>query len=101
MPDGHSLILLKRHVADYFELHGSETNTIDELLRYQKKELSKSDPGITGFNVGINSGESASKTAFHCHVPLIPRRKGDVKNLSGGVRHVIPGEGHYDVNEKL
>ena len=33
---------------------------------------------------------------FHCHVHLIPRRKGDVENPRGGVRHIIPGKGYYE-----
>jgi hypothetical protein len=43
-----------------------------------------------GFNVGMNSGEAAGQTVFHCHVHLIPRRKGDVENPRGGVKGVIP-----------
>ena len=48
-----------------------------------------------GFNVGINCGETAGQTIFHCHVHLIPRRRGDVENPRGGVRHLIPGKGSY------
>jgi len=29
------------------------------------------------------------------HVHLIPRRKGDMENPKGGVRHVIPCKGDY------
>lgn len=93
--EGHSLIIPKRHVDDYFDLYRSETNAIDELLRHQKNELTKSDPTITGFNIGINSGESAGQTVFHCHIHLVPRREGDVKDPRGGVRHVIPDKGYY------
>jgi diadenosine tetraphosphate (Ap4A) HIT family hydrolase len=50
---------------------------------------------VTGFNVGINCGPVAGQTVGHCHVHLIPRRSGDVENPEGGVRHVIPGKGHY------
>ena len=31
----------------------------------------------------------------HAHVHLIPRRKGDVENPRGGVRHIIDGKGEY------
>jgi diadenosine tetraphosphate (Ap4A) HIT family hydrolase len=30
------------------------------------------------------------QTIFHLHVHLIPRYSGDVADLRGGVRHVIP-----------
>ena len=46
-------------------------------------------------NVGINAGESAGQTVFHCHVHLIPRREGDVENPRGGVRGVITGRQDY------
>jgi diadenosine tetraphosphate (Ap4A) HIT family hydrolase len=48
-----------------------------------------------GFNVGQNCGEAAGQTVSYPHVHLIPRRKGDVKDPSGGVRHVIPKKAKY------
>ena len=92
---GHTLIIPKRHVADYFDLHMSERNAIEELLHEQRILLLKRDKTITGFNIGINSGESAGQTIFHVHVHLIPRRDKDVSNPRGGIRHIIPGKGDY------
>jgi diadenosine tetraphosphate (Ap4A) HIT family hydrolase len=68
---------------------------IDRLLHQLRAEILAQDPEVTGFNVGINAGAVAGQTIFHCHVHLIPRRSGDVKNPRGGVRHVIPGKGFY------
>lgn len=48
-----------------------------------------------GYNVGINIGEAAGQTVEWPHVHLIPRRKGDMKDPRGGVRHVIPRKGNY------
>lgn len=93
--DGHSLIIPKRHVSDYFSLTQPEINAVNQLLKLRKEELQQDDNSITGFNVGINCGEDAGQTIFHCHVHLIPRRKGDVENPRGGVRHTIPGKGSY------
>jgi diadenosine tetraphosphate (Ap4A) HIT family hydrolase len=53
------------------------------------------DSSITGFNIGINEGESAGQTVSHCHIHLMPRRKNDVENPRGGIRHTIPGKGFY------
>ncbi len=92
---GHTLIIPKRHVSDYFELYQPELNSIQQLLHRQKELLISKDKLITGFNVGINSGEDAGQTVFHCHVHLIPRRKGDVKKPKGGVRGVIPNKQDY------
>lgn len=50
---------------------------------------------MQGFNIGINCGKTAGQTVFHCHIHLIPRRAGDVEKPAGGVRHLMPGKGHY------
>jgi len=92
---GHSLIIPKRHVADYFELYPAEIVAIHKLIKKQRKQLIKVDQSITGFNIGMNVGESAGQTIFHVHVHLIPRRDGDVENPRGGIRHLIPGKGDY------
>lgn len=95
---GHTLIIPKRHAVDYFELVQSEVNAINALMHEQKRLLMFDDPSIQGFNIGMNCGEVAGQTIFHCHVHLIPRRNGDVENPRGGVRHVIAGKGFYEVN---
>jgi ATP adenylyltransferase len=89
----HTLIIPKRHVVDYFGLKQPEINGINRLLAEQKESLQKLDSSIEGFNVGINCGEAAGQSVFHCHVHLIPRRTGDVPSPRGGVRHVIPYKG--------
>ena len=91
----HSLIIPKRHAVTYFDLGQAEINAINQLLSEQKLQIEKLDPAVTGFNIGINAGASAGQTVFHCHVHLIPRRDGDVKEPRGGVRHVIPEKGSY------
>lgn len=48
-----------------------------------------------GFNVGFNYGPAAGQTVEWPHVHLIPRRKGDMEDPTGGVRHVIPEKGNY------
>ena len=50
---------------------------------------------IEGFNIGMNCGEAAGQSVYHCHVHLIPRREGDVQSPRGGVRHMIPDRGRY------
>ncbi len=42
-----------------------------------------------------NKGEDAGQTIFHCHIHLIPRRKGDVVEPRGGVRNIISGTRKY------
>jgi len=94
--DGHTLFIPKRHVKDYFELVPAEINAINSLMSKQRLLLQEQDSKIEGFNIGMNCGEVAGQTIFHCHVHLIPRRKGDVENPRGGIRHVIPSKAFYD-----
>ena len=91
----HSLIIPKRHIQDYFDLTKEELIACDQLIRSLKDEISNSDNSVNGFNIGMNSGETAGQTIFHCHIHLIPRRSGDVDNPRGGVRNIIPGMGNY------
>ena len=91
----HTLIIPKRHVSDFFELHQPEINAAHSLLDELKRGIQVLDNTVTGFNVGINCGEDAGQTIFHCHIHLIPRRKGDMKNPRGGVRGVIPNKRIY------
>lgn len=91
---GHTLVIPKRHVPDYFELTAEEQNELWQLVNRCKLILQdRFHPD--GFNIGINVGEMAGQSIFHVHIHLIPRYKGDVKNPKGGVRHIIPGKGYY------
>jgi ATP adenylyltransferase len=91
----HCLVIPKRHIPDYFGLSHPELKASDDLLRQAKQAILAKDTDVTGFNIGMNSGEDAGQTIFHCHAHLIPRRKGDVEKPRGGVRHVIPNKGYY------
>jgi diadenosine tetraphosphate (Ap4A) HIT family hydrolase len=91
----HTLIIPKRHIEDYFGLTKEELLACDLLIHSLKDEIISTDSTVEGFNIGVNSGAVAGQTIFHCHIHLIPRRKDDVDNPRGGVRHLIPGKGVY------
>lgn len=91
----HTLIIPRRHVADYFDLHSPERNGMQALLEEQREAIQREDNTVSGFNVGANCGEAAGQSVFHVHMHLIPRRPGDVKNPRGGVRGVIPDRQGY------
>jgi len=93
--EGHSLVIPRRHVVDWYGLTPEEVLACNGLLQQLRQEIQTADHSVTGFNIGINAGADAGQTIFHCHIHLIPRRKGDVQNPRGGVRHVIPGKGSY------
>lgn len=91
----HSLVIPKRHVDDYFGLHRPELNACDDLIKKLKQQIQSEDESVVAFNIGMNAGDAAGQTIFHCHIHLIPRRVGDVESPRGGVRHLIPGKGYY------
>ena len=93
--EGHTLVIPKRHVAEYFDLSDDERRDADSLMKHLKLKMTKEDPKITGYNIGVNSGESAGQTIFHVHYHLIPRRDGDTADPRGGVRGVISGKRGY------
>ena len=91
----HTLIITNRHVSSYFDLDKDEIGELDKVIKQQKKELINLDNNISGFNIGVNIGEDAGQSIMHCHIHLIPRRKGDVEDPRGGVRGVIPEKQKY------
>lgn len=95
MTEGHTLIIPKRHAETWFDLTEQEQSEVNHLLQNQRDELQQVYSDISGFNIGMNCGESAGQTIFHCHIHLIPRRDGDCENPRGGVRGVIPQRQQY------
>jgi len=92
---GHHLIIPFRHTGNYFSMTDNEREDATALLKVLKSKLEEGDRTITGFNIGMNSGETAGQTVMHSHIHLIPRRKGDTPNPRGGVRGVIPEKMDY------
>ena len=87
--EGHTLVVPK-------------INTQEELLKCFRfavtmgnDNVSAAGTTITGYNIGLNIGESAGQTCMYPHVHLIFRRDGDTEDPRGGVRHVIPEKGNY------
>jgi diadenosine tetraphosphate (Ap4A) HIT family hydrolase len=91
---GHTLIIPKRHCANYFELTFKEQTSCWRMVNELKIILTeKYHPN--GFNIGINANEAAGQTIPHVHIHLIPRYIGDVIEPEGGIRGVIPDKKKY------
>ena len=91
----HSLIIPHRHISNFFDLNKDELKDLNKILQKERQSLLNLDNEITGFNIGVNAGKDAGQSIMHCHIHLIPRRKGDVENPRGGVRGVIPSKQKY------
>jgi diadenosine tetraphosphate (Ap4A) HIT family hydrolase len=91
----HTRVLPKRHAPTFFDLTEGEGQAIERLSREPRHDILATGSTVEGFTIGINIGEVAGKTIFHCRYHLTPRRRGDVPNPRGGVRAVIPGKADY------
>ncbi|MDP3913944.1 MAG: bifunctional class I SAM-dependent methyltransferase/HIT family protein [Bacteroidota bacterium] len=96
--NGHTLIIPKKHCADYFKLTFKEQSACWFILN-KAKEILMANFNPDGFNIGININEPAGQTVPHVHIHLIPRYIGDVINPRGGIRNVIPGKGYYKTSD--
>src|SRR5262245_33358731 len=91
---GHTLVVTRRVVADWFAASAEERAAVLELVDVVKRGLDE-ELRPDGYNVGWNAGAAAGQTVMHLHVHVIPRFRGDMDDPRGGVRHVIPSRGNY------
>ena len=91
----HTLVMPRRHTPDFFTMTSQERRDTEALILLTKNKILEKDPSVTGFNLGVNCGESAGQTIMHAHMHLIPRRDGDTPFPRGGVRGVIPEKMPY------
>jgi superfamily II DNA or RNA helicase/diadenosine tetraphosphate (Ap4A) HIT family hydrolase len=91
---GHTLVITRRVVADWFAASAEERAAVLELVDAVKEQLD-AELQPDGYNVGFNAGAAAGQTVMHLHVHVIPRYRGDMDDPRGGVRHAIPSKGNY------
>jgi ATP adenylyltransferase len=87
--EGHTLIVPQINTSDYL------MRCFKFAIEMGNQNVQSNKNNVTGYNVGINVGESAGQTCMYPHVHLILRRDGDMKDPTGGVRNVIPEKGNY------
>ncbi|MFD0930972.1 bifunctional class I SAM-dependent methyltransferase/HIT family protein [Psychroflexus salinarum] len=92
--EGHTLVIPKRKVSNYFDLSFREQSACWFLVNLIKADL-QDQFNPDGFTIGININEAAGQTISHVHIHIIPRYEGDVENPRGGVRGVIPEKKEY------
>ncbi len=86
---GHTLVIPKRHVSNYFELPFKEQSACWLIVNKVQEILSKK-LAPDGFNVGMNINQDAGQNIMHAGIHIIPRYKIDVVGVKGGMRFVIP-----------
>ena len=83
---GHTLIIPKRHVVNYFDLPVDEQLECWLMVDWVQKILQQ-EYQPEGFNVGINVNRAGGQKMMHSNIHLIPRYQ---KDGSGGMRFVVP-----------
>jgi diadenosine tetraphosphate (Ap4A) HIT family hydrolase len=91
---GHSLIVPRRHVADWLGATRDEQQQLVKAVDEVRAILQRERPA-DGYNVGFNAGVAAGQTVLHAHLHVIPRFVGDVPDPRGGIRHVVPQRARY------
>ena len=91
---GHTLIVPRRHEADFFSLSGAEQVAMVDLVNPVRRHLD-TEFKPDAYNLGANIGRAAGQTIRHAHLHVIPRYEGDVEEPRGGVRWVLPQTARY------
>ena len=91
---GHTLVIPRRHCADFFDLTPEELAACMALLVAEQRALA-AEAKPDGYNVGVNVGRAGGQSVAHVHIHLIPRYTGDHPSPQGGVRQVLPWKADY------
>ncbi len=85
---GHTLIMPKAHVANFFDLSLADQQDCWLVANNVQRRLA-SRYAPAGFTVGLNIGATAGQRIDHASIHVIPRYAGDVRNPAGGIRNIL------------
>ena len=85
---GHTLLIPFRHIPDIFHFSGEEGASFFDVLM-NSRDLLDDRYHPDGYNIIVNSGETAGQSVFHAHIHVIPRYAGDVENPRERLRLLI------------
>lgn len=77
---GHAILLVKKHVANIFELDSELAGKVFAVVPKIAAAI-QAETGCDGMNILQNNGETAGQTVFHLHIHFIPRWKEDSVNI--------------------
>lgn len=69
---GHTLVMPKKHYQNILEIPEDELATLMQKVQAIAKVIVKK-LHATGFNILVNTNESAGQTVPHLHIHIIPR----------------------------
>ena len=88
---GHAILLVKKHVANIFELDAETAAKIFAVVPKVATAI-KEELGCDGMNILQNNGEAAGQTVFHLHIHFIPRWNNDTVTVKWATGSYAEGE---------
>ena len=58
----HTLVIPKRHAGTFFDLFEPERRAINQLLDGLRMDIKNKDVSVSGFNIGMNNGDTAGQS---------------------------------------
>jgi diadenosine tetraphosphate (Ap4A) HIT family hydrolase len=79
---GHTLVVSRRHVSEFFELDVEEQQIMWQIVRLVQNTLT-AQTGVDQFSIGFADFPAHSDS--HAHIHVLPRRTGDQFKLPEGI----------------
>lgn len=73
---GHTLVMPKNHYENILECPKEELHSVIEKVQELARKIT-TNLNAKGFNILVNTGETAGQTVPHLHFHIIPRYKED------------------------
>ena len=89
--EGHTLVIPKRHVTNYFSLAEREQRACWLLANRVRGRLNNT-LAPDGFNVGVDVGRAAGQTMSHTHLHVIPRFEDEGPRSGSGLHAILSTE---------
>ena len=86
---GHTLVIPKRKIANYFELSQHE-QTACWLVVNRVQETLRKKLNANGFNIRMNIGKAGGQAVEHAHIHVIPRFNNNLPEPTSGIRNIFP-----------
>ena len=88
---GHAILILKKHVANVFELDAELAGKVFAVVPRVATAI-KETLGCDGMNILQNNGVAAGQTVFHLHIHFIPRWNDDAVQIKWETGSYADGE---------
>ena len=82
---GHVLVIPRTHGETLAELSPTLRAHLLETANHIAQALRQSPLAPDGIHFAVNEGRAAHQTVPHCHIHVLPRRRGDLGGLLGQI----------------